>query len=130
MKSKRLVAILLSIPLASIFVLGATSALNNNIRIFEDTIWLITFILMVTLGILMRRISGGKAKTGYMLIALTGVSGLLWKGIGLIKRVFILSEPKWLLDVARETFEGLTGIILAVGFILVIYSYMKIFKKK
>lgn len=108
----------------------AASTLNNNFRILEDTLWLICFTLMIIFGLLMTKMSSGKTMAGYYVLAAAGLSGWLWKGIGLVKRVFIQKEPVWLFDIARETFEGFTGIILAIGFILIVYSMMKIFKKK
>ena len=129
MRAKKLVtSALLGAGLGAMNVFAA-SALNNNVRIFEDTLWVITFLLMITLGLLMKNISHGHTKKGYIVLTIAGVSGILWKGIGLVKRVLIQKEPVWLFDVARETFEGLTGIILAVAFVLLIYSLVKIFKK-
>ena len=119
-------ALLLPVPAA----LAATSVVNNNVRIFEDTLWLIVFTLMTVAGLLLKGVSGGSGRNGFLLLALAGVSGWLWKGIGLVKRVFVLNEPVWLFSLARETFEGLTGIILAVAFLLIVYSVVKVLQRQ
>jgi hypothetical protein len=124
--------LLLTVSLFFIFisdVLAATSQLNNGFRIFEDTLWVFVFTLMVILGILMNNLSSGKTRMGYLMLVLTGVCGWLWRSIGLVKRIFILEEPKWFFEVVREFLEGVTGVFLAVAFTLLIYSLIKIFKK-
>ena len=127
---KTMGASMLAVALPINQAIAATSALNNNLRIFEDTIWLITFTLMIIAGLLLRNLSGGFSSPGYILLAATGLLGWLWKGIGLVKRVFILNEPAWLFNVARETFEGLTGIVLALASILLVYSILKVYKAR
>lgn len=109
---------------------AAISPLNNNVRIFEDTLWLAAFTLMTFSGFLLRRVSGGLTRTGYLLLALAGFSGAAWKGIGLVKRLLLLDEPKWLFSLTRETFEGLTGLILAAAFITIAYSVIQLVKRQ
>ncbi|MFC1665122.1 hypothetical protein ACFL17_05815 [Pseudomonadota bacterium] len=108
--------------------LGATSAINNNVRILEDTIWTMTFLALIFLGLKMRSISGTKAIMGYTIFSVAGVCGLLWKAIGLAKRVFMIKEPVWFFDLTRETFEGLTGIVLAISFFILVYSLRRLFR--
>lgn len=109
-------------------VIAATSAVNNNVRIFEDTLWLIVFTLMVVAGSKLSEISGGGTRLAYWLLSLTGISGWLWKGIGLAKRVLLLDEPAWLFSVTRETFEGLTGVVLAMAFLVLVTSLRRLYR--
>lgn len=109
---------------------AAISPLNNNVRIFEDTLWLAAFTLMTFSGFLLRRVSGGLTRKGYLLLAMAGFSGAAWKGIGLIKRLLLLDEPKWLFSLVRETFEGLTGLILAAAFVMIAYSVIQLVKRQ
>ena len=106
----------------------ATSALNNNMRVFEDTLWLTVFTLMMVAGRRLSEISSGGARIGYILLSLTGFSGWLWKGIGLVKRVTLVDEPAWLFCVARETFEGLTGVVLAIALLTLVISIRRIYR--
>ena len=41
---------------------AATSASNSNVRILEDTLWLVAFILIASLGLLMRSFSAGNRR--------------------------------------------------------------------
>ncbi len=109
---------------------AATSVINNNFRIFEDTLWLACFTLMIFSGLLLRTVSGGLTSKGYLFLAIAAISGAMWKGIGLIKRLFELSEPRWFYTLTRETFEGLTGIILAIAFLMIVYSVLQLIKKQ
>ncbi len=108
--------------------LAATSALNNNMRVLEDTLWLTVFTLMIIAGTKLSEISSGGVRSGYFLLTLAGISGWLWKGIGLVKRVMLLDEPQWLFGVARETFEGLTGILLAIALLVLVVALRRIYR--
>ena len=103
------------------------STVNNNFRIFEDTLWLGVFTLMIIAGLKLKKLAGGSAALAYALLAVTGLSGWLWKGIGLVKRVFVVNEPAWIFSLTRETFEGLTGIILAGAFLVLVISIKRIY---
>ncbi|MBK8507900.1 MAG: hypothetical protein V9G63_15180 [Candidatus Competibacter sp.] len=107
---------------------AAMSVVNNHIRIFEDTLWLITFLLMSCFGLLMRFVSAGTMKLGYFILGIAGFAGLFWKGIGLISRVFSLADPVWLFTIIRQLLEALTGFILAVAFLFLSYGLIKLFK--
>ncbi len=49
-------------------------------------------------------------------------------GIGLVKRTLIINEPKWFFVVARETFEGFAGIVLAISFIVLVVAISKVYR--
>lgn len=116
----------LVVPIADAF--AATSEMNNNVRVFEDTLWLFTFGFMVVLGLLMSRLSGGMAQKGFHVFVAAGSCGLLWKSIGLVKRITGTESPEWLYQIARETFEGLVGVLLAIAFALLITSLVRTFR--
>ena len=128
MKFKGLFNALLLLTFTAGNAWAATSALNNNVRIFEDTIWLAVFTLMIVAGWKLQKLSSGGATFAYWLLALAGLSGWLWKGIGLFKRVIIVNEPKWLFSLTRETFEGLTGIILAIACLVLVLSISRLYR--
>ena len=128
MRFQRFIMTTLAVILLADDALAATSAINNHVRIFEDTLWLITFAMMGTAGLLLRRISGAGVGFSYLLLAFTGLLGFCWKGIGLVKRVLIINEPKWFFSVTRETFEGLTGIVLAISFITLVFAIRQVYR--
>lgn len=109
---------------------AALSPLNNNVRIFEDTLWLAAFTLMIFSGFLLRRVSGGLTSKGYLLLALAGFSGAAWKGIGLSSRLLLLDEPTWFSSLTRDTVGGVTGLILAVAFVMIAYSVIQLVKRQ
>ena len=130
MKSTQIVmisGIILSVLANNAF--AKTSAMNANIRLFEDTLWLVAFLLMMVAGFLLRRLSGTGGSAGYWVLGIAGLVGSAWKGIGVIKRIFVASEPKWLFDLTRETLEGLSGVILAVAFILLVLSIRRVYSR-
>lgn len=120
-------AVVLALGLPVNSALAALSSINNNYRIFEDTIWLFTFTLMLITGFLMKNLSHGMGKIGYYFLMFTGITGWCWKFLGLAQRVFIVKEPAWLFSIARETFEGLTGVVLAIAFLLIAFSIRQIY---
>lgn len=116
--------------LSSTATYAAMSALNNNVRVFEDTLWLAAFSLMIFSGFLLSKVSGGLTKKGYILLGFAGISGAMWKGIGLVKRVLSAENPEWFFSITRESFEGLTGLVLAAAFITIAYSVIQLVKKQ
>ena len=110
-------------------VMAATSKMNNHVRIFEDTVWCIAFTLMIVAGLCLKRLASQQSQTGYTLFAVAGLFGWLWKAIGLVKRIFMVKEPVWFYDVVRETFEGLTGLMLAVAFVVLALSLKKAYQR-
>lgn len=116
--------VMVLLPMESAF--AALSPQNNNFRIFEDSMWLVAFTLMIVVALLMRKLSWGLGRHGYMMLAVTGVSGWCWKFIGLIKRVFVQKEPQWFFTITRESFEGATGVLLAIAFLMLAYSIMSV----
>lgn len=104
------------------------SPVNSNIRLFEDTLWLSTFSMMIILSAAMLQISANLTRLGFAIMVATGISGLIWKVIGVVKRVFGIGEPKWFFELTRESFEGLTGLLLAAAFIVLAYSFIKLFQ--
>lgn len=105
----------------------AASDINDNFRLFEDTSWVTTFALMVVFGLLMRRLSANYMKLGFTVLTLAGLSGFLWKAIGVVKRVFMIDQPEWLFEVARESFEAFAGLLLGVAFLILAYAFIRIF---
>ena len=103
----------------------ATSNINANIRLFEDTISLIAFIFMMIAGLSLRKLNGS---VGYSILAIAGLTGVIWKGIGVVKRVTGAKEPVWLFDIVRETAEGLSGVILALACIMLVMGLRKLYK--
>jgi hypothetical protein len=110
--------------------MAATSTMNNHVRIFEDTVWCVAFTLMIVAGLCLKRLAGFQSQTGYALFALAGLCGWLWKAIGLVKRIFMVKEPVWFFDVTRETLEGLTGLILALAFIVLAISLKQVYRRQ
>ena len=110
--------------------MAATSKMNNHFRIFEDTLWCVTFTLMVIAGLSMKRFSSRQGKVGYMMLALTGLSGWLWKSIGLVKRIFMIKEPVWFFDIVRETLEGMTGLLLALACVVLVISMKHVYNQR
>ena len=41
--------------------------------------------------------------------------------------MFVVNEPAWIFSLTRETFEGLTGIILAGAFLVLVISIKRIY---
>lgn len=120
--------IIISILLALIIMPStlAASTQSNNVRIVEDTIWIATFFVMGVFACYMSKFTkGSNLYKGYLMLLLSSISGVMWKGIGLIKRVFIINDPAWFFTFARETFEGLTGLLFGVAFILLIWVINK-----
>ena len=115
------VSILFCLP-----VQAATSAINANIRLFEDTIWSMTFIFMVIAGFHMKRLST-VGSGAYSLFILAGFIGLGWKSIGLIKRIFVANEPVWFFSILREVLEGFAGVTLTIAFIMLAVSLNKLY---
>ena len=115
-------SILLMLPLTEAM---ATSKINANIRLFEDTISFIAFLLMMIAGLSLRKLNGA---SGYWILALAGLTGLIWKGIGVVKRITGAKEPVWLFDGVRETAEGLSGVVLALACILLVVGLRKLYK--
>lgn len=120
MKLKFLALISLLIVLAN--NVTAASMVNTHVRILEDVLWVVCFLVIIFFSIQSFIIATSKEKPAYILFLLTGISGLIWKSLGLLKRIFIVSEPKWLFDITRETFEGATGLIMAFAFVALVYS--------
>ena len=114
-----------SLPASTAF--AALSPVNNNIRVFEDTIWLFAFTLMLVTGLLMRNISWGLGRVGYSFLVFSALMGWCWKFLGLTKRILVAKEPVWLLNIARETFEGITGVVLAIAFVLLALSIRRLY---
>ena len=108
-------------------VFAATSTINNNMRIWEDATWLVAFVLMTSAGLIMRNSEGKNVALAYTIFAVAGLSGSLWKGIGLVKRVLDIDEPRWFFLVVRETFEGLTGVFIAIAFLLIVIAVRKLY---
>jgi len=114
--------------LISMFTAQAASQQGTNVRIVEDTLWVATFIVLSLFSYVFINISKGGNKGlfyGYLVLLLSGISGFLWKGIGLIKRVMITSNPEWFFNIARETFEGLTGLLFAIAFLILFITLTK-----
>lgn len=108
-------------------VLAATSAVNNNVRILEDSTWLIAFVLMIVAGLTLRESGAKDMANAYTLLAVAGLSGALWKGIGVVKRVLLVKEPAWFFDIVRETFESLTGVFIAISFLMIVIAVRKLY---
>lgn len=105
----------------------AASAVNENIRLFEDTVWIGSFALMFVYSLLMVSLSANTVKFGFKLLALTGLSGLSWKILGVTKRVFNLDNPEWLFLITRETLEVFTGVIIGVAFFVLSNGFVRLF---
>lgn len=105
----------------------AASEINANIRLFEDTIWIGTFTLMLVFSLLMASFSASIINLGFKLLALTGLSGLAWKTIGVIKRVFNIDNPEWLFLITRETLEVFTGVVIGVAFLVLSFGFTQLF---
>lgn len=99
-----------------------TDAIVNNVRVMEDTLWFIVFVLIIVVAVKYSEASFGKVRTGYLTFIATGVSGFLWKGLGLVSRLFELKEPELVFDVSREFFEGTTGALFTIACILLAQS--------
>ena len=82
---------------------------------------------MVVFGLLMRRLSANYMQLGFTVLTLAGLSGFLWKAIGVVKRVFMLNEPAWLFELARESFEAFAGLLLGVAFLILAYAFIRVF---
>ena len=107
--------------------LAATSAVNNNVRIWEDATWFLAFILMIVTGWTLRKSGGKDIANAYTILAVAGLSGALWKGIGIVKRVLLIEEPEWFFDIVRETFESLTGVFIAISFLTIVIAVRKLY---
>jgi hypothetical protein len=111
--------------------MNITEAVVTNIRIMEDTTWLLLFTVMAIAGYKYAEASFGAVRRGYIAFILAGASGLLWKGIGLFSRVFEMKEPQLLFSVGREVFEGTTGALFTGACLLLasglhqLYSHQK-----
>lgn len=126
---KRLLFILASFLLVPVNLAFATSTLNKNIRIFEDTIWLGTYALMIVCGVLMMRMSAKMTRNGFIAMVVTGCLGMTWKILNTLKGVMLQSQPEWLFTVVRESVESLAAIMIGVTFILLAYSFIRLFNK-
>ncbi|MCP5152593.1 MAG: hypothetical protein H6983_00415 [Ectothiorhodospiraceae bacterium] len=107
---------------------AALSPTNANVRLLEDTMWVFVFVMLLALAVGMRRLSAGTMRTSYVMLAVAGCCGLGWKGLGVVKRVFGLTSPAWLLDVAREACEALAGVMLTVGFVMLAHALVTRFR--
>ncbi len=105
----------------------AASALNVNMRIFEDTLWLGTFLLMFVMGLLMQGISGRLTRLGFRLVAVAATAGFCWKALSTLNRALLVEQPEWLVEVTRESFEAAVGIVLTVAFLVLVYAFAKLF---
>lgn len=107
-----------------------TEAVLNNVRVMEDTTWLFVFAVMIISAYKYSEASFGSVRTGYIMFILTGLSGFLWKGIGLISRVFEIKEPELIYSVFREVFEGTTGALFTVACIVLASSLYTIYSQE
>lgn len=100
----------------------------NNVRIVEDTLWVATFFVMTLFALSMMKFTKGGVKGlyyGYITLLVAAICGFLWKGIGLVKRVAIFSNPDWVFNLGRETFEGAAGLIFGIAFIVLLLAIRK-----
>jgi len=108
--------------------LAATKDTVNKTRIAEDAVWSIAFLLLIVLSYSSYKFMKGGMQgvsRGYMVLCVAGVTGFLWKFIGLIKRAGGYKKPEWFFDVVREGFESATGLILGIGFIILFFVIKK-----
>jgi hypothetical protein len=110
--------------------MNITEAVVTNIRVMEDTTWLLVFWVMIIAGYKYAEASFGAVRRGYIALILTGASGLLWKGIGLYSRVFAVKEPELLFSVGREVFEGTTGALFTGACLLLASGLHQIYSRQ
>ena len=116
-----------SVSLLSTHYVLAASVLNVNMRIFEDTLWLGTFLLMLVLGLLMRGISGSLTRLGFSFVALAAAAGFSWKALSTLNRALLIENPEWLVGVVRESLEAAIGVLLTVAFLILVYAFSRLF---
>jgi len=106
-------------------VMAATKANVNTSRVFEDGVWVVVFVIIIMFSSAMyKAMEGGfnNARNGYSILLLSGITGFFWKFLGFLKRGFGLNHPEWLFELTREIFEGITGLLFAVAFIVLFIS--------
>lgn len=107
-----------------------TDAILNNIRVMEDTTWFFVFTVMIIFAYKYSEASFGSVRSGYITFILTGISGFLWKGLGLVSRVFELKQPELVFEVFREFFEGTTGALFTIACIMLASALYTIYSQE
>lgn len=107
-----------------------TESIVSNVRVAEDTIWLILFTVMMLMAFKYSAASFGGVRVGYLTFIIAGLSGFFWKGIGWYSRVFDVKEPELLFGVIRELFEGTTGAIFTLACVILAGSLYSLYENE
>lgn len=94
------------------------SATNLHLRICHDTLWLVTFGLMISVGHSWHRISDKALGLGWRVLTATAVVGCVWKMVTLVQLILGRVEPAWFFVQLPYTLEMLTALTFALAIIL------------
>lgn len=114
--------------LLSTFAVQAAAPQVNNVRIVEDMLWLAAFIILAMFSFIMTSMTKGGMKGiyyGYLTLFISAILGMVWKGIGVISRVAVISKPEWLFGITREVAEGFTGLVFGIAFVILFLTLTK-----